>query len=449
MKTEIKVAQFAGYVSEHSCYHHGEMSLNKAIVNQAQEFVGSNNINPLLPNGQFGTRLEGGKDSASERYIFTMLNPITRYIFPKQDEYILNYLDDDGTRVEPDWYTPIIPMILVNGGKGIGTGFSYEGLCYNPSEIISYLKYSIKKPEKTNKIKINPYYEGFKGQIIKIESDKFLFKGCYEVISHDTIKITELPVGTWTSDYKAFLETLIEDKTKSGKKKEPIVKTYIDSCTDTIVEFTIKLHLGKLADLISKNVSKHINGLEKVFKLTTTKKTSNMYLFNKEQQLRKYDTIYDIINEFIGIRLDAYQRRKAYIIDMLEKELVLISNKARFIKEIVMMLLTLERKKKDVIVNLLKTRGYDFIEGDDEYKYLRKMPMDSVCEENFEALLKEKGDKETQLNKVKGTTIQMMWLHELRVLEKEYEQYKIDRANRSKGITTKKKKKKKVKKSKA
>ena len=129
--------------------------------------------------------------------------------------------------------------------------------------------------------------------------------------------------------------------------------------------------------------------------------------------------------------------------------MVLISNKARFIKENCDDVIDLRKKKKDVIVNLLKTRGYDLIEGDDEYKYLRKMPMDSVCEENFEALLKEKGDKETELNKVKETTIQMMWLHELRVLEKEYEQYKIDRVNRSKGITTKKKKKKKVKKSKA
>ncbi len=448
LKTEIKVAQFAGYVSEHSCYHHGEMSLNKAIVGLAQEFVGSNNINSLLPNGQFGTRLEGGKDSASERYIFTMLNSLTRFVFPKDDEYILNYLDDDGTQVEPDWYIPIIPMILVNGGKGIGTGFSYEGLCYNPTQIIDYLKYSIKKPDKTNLHKIEPYYEGFKGKIIQIESDKFLFKGSYEIVSHDTIRITELPIGTWTSDYKAYLETLIEDKTKSGKKKEPIVKTYIDSCTDTIVEFTVKLHLGKLPDLISKNISKHINGLEKAFNLTTTKKTSNMYLFNKDQQLRKYDTIYDIINEFVGIRLDAYARRKSYIIDMLENQLILISNKARFIKENCDEVIDLRKKKKDVIIQLLKTRDYAIMNGDDDYKYLRKMPMDSVCEENFQALLKEKGDKEAELNIVKETTIQKMWLRELRILEKEYEQYKIDRVNRSKGLTTKKKKKKKVKKSK-
>ena len=173
-----------------------------------------------------------------------------------------------------------------------------------------------------------------------------------------------------------------------------------------------------------------------------------MYLFNKEQQLRKYETIYDIVEEFIQIRLDAYDQRKAYIIDMLEKQLVLISNKARFIKENCDDVIDLRKKKKDVIIKLLETRGYDKLQDDDEYKYLRKMPMDSVCEENFEALLKEKGDKEAELNKVKETSIQKMWLRELRTLEKEYEQYKIDRANRSRGVTTKKKKKK-VKKTKA
>ena len=155
----------AGYVSEHSGYHHGEASLNGGIVGMAQEFPGSNNINALLPLGQFGTRLKGGKDSASERYIFTKLNAITRAIYPKLDDDVLNYLDDDGLKVEPEYYAPIIPMILVNGGKGIGTGFSYEGLCYNPTQIIECLKCKLKGKEYSGDIK--PYYEGFKGDIIE------------------------------------------------------------------------------------------------------------------------------------------------------------------------------------------------------------------------------------------------------------------------------------------
>ena len=67
----------------------------------AQDFTGSNNINLLLPNGQFGTRMAGGKDSASERYIFTQQNPLTKYIYPDDDLPVLNYLQDDGTPVEP------------------------------------------------------------------------------------------------------------------------------------------------------------------------------------------------------------------------------------------------------------------------------------------------------------------------------------------------------------
>ena len=439
---EIKVAQFAGYVSENACYHHGEMSLNKAIVGMAQEFVGANNINALLPNGQFGTRLEGGKDSASERYIYTQLNPITRVIFPKADEPILNYLDDDGTMVEPEFYIPIIPMILVNGGKGIGTGFSYEGLSYNPTQIIAYLKNKIKGKKCKD---IDPYYEGFKGKIIKLNEHRFLIKGIYEIMSHDTVRVTELPVGTWISPYKAFLESLMEEKGPKGKKKKAIVKSYRDSCTDTTVDFTIKLNTGMLPDLISKKMDTHFNNFEKVFRLITTKSTTNMYLFNKEQRLKKYNSIYDIIDEYYPVRYEAYKKRKAYMIDALERELVVISNKAKFIKENCDNIIDLRRKKKDVIVELLKSRGYDAINDDQEYMYLRKMPMDSVCEENFNKLLQERGTKEVELDKIKQTSIETMWMNELNVLYKEYCKYKNDRIVRNQGIGAKIKKKKKKK----
>ena len=100
---EVKVAQLSGYISEHAAYHHGETSLQKAITGMAQEFMGSNNIALLMPNGQFGTRLEGGKDSASPRYIFTQLNKITKIIFNEYDKCILNYLEDDGSKIEPDF----------------------------------------------------------------------------------------------------------------------------------------------------------------------------------------------------------------------------------------------------------------------------------------------------------------------------------------------------------
>ena len=138
--SEIKVIQFSGFVSEHAAYHHGEQSLNSTIIGMAQDFVGSNNINYLVPNGQFGTRLLGGKDAASPRYIYTLLSKITRMIFKEEDDFLCRYLVDEGQSIEPEYYLPILPMVLVNGSEGIGTGYSTTIPNYNPIDIVNYIK---------------------------------------------------------------------------------------------------------------------------------------------------------------------------------------------------------------------------------------------------------------------------------------------------------------------
>ena len=245
---------------------------------------------------------------------------------------------------------------------------------------------------------IDPYYEGFKGDIIKLDDSgkKYLIKGKYEVIGHDTVRITELPVGVWTSPYKAFLEKLMEDKDSKGKKKKPVVKSYIDSCTDTNIDFTVKLHIGVLPNLVSKKIDNNINLFEKTFGLTTTKSTTNMYLFDEEQKLRKYNDVYDIINKYIPVRYKTYVARKENIIASLEKEVRLLSNKAKFIHEQIVEppTIILRKKKKHEVIEMLKSKNYDTIDDDEEYKYLRSMPIDSVEEENYEKLLNQKGLKE-------------------------------------------------------
>ena len=440
LTTEIKVAQFSGYVSEHSGYHHGEASLNAAIVGMAQNFVGSNNVNLFMPNGQFGTRLQGGKDSASERYIFTQLNKITRSIFPATDDNILNYLNDDGLPVEPIYYAPIIPMILVNGSKGIGTGFSTDIMCYNPLQIIDYVKNKLMLNNADNTDFI-PYYEGFKGHISKINDDKFLIKGLYEKLAVDQIRVTELPVGYWTEDFKELLESLIDPGVdKDGKKMSSIVKDYDDMSKDTNVEFTITFTKGKLEELEKSKGDYDCNGLEKLLKLYTTNTTTNMHLFDANDSLQKYNKVTDIIDSYYETRLKMYGTRKSYMIDALEKELVLLSNKAKYIKENLDGTIDLRKKKKDEVINLLKTKGYNNIDNDDEFKYLVKMPMDSVTEENVDKLLKDKGNKEFELETIKNTTINKMWITELDNLREQYIDYKTERTRLVSGEDVKKKK---------
>jgi len=444
LTSEIKVAQFTGYVSEHACYHHGEASLNGAIVGMAQNFVGSNNINLLVPSGQFGTRLKGGDDSASERYIFTLLNRITRSIFPKQDDAILSYLNDDGTVVEPIFYAPIIPMILVNGSKGIGTGFSTDIMSYNPLQIIDYLKNKLIGQTFLEEQCFMPFYEGFRGTIEKIGStnNKFLIKGRYEKVGPDKIRITELPVGLWTENFKEHLEELIEPGVnKEGKKIVPLVKDYDDMSKDTTIDFTITLQKGKLDELEATQLEHGCNALEKLFKLYITSSTTNMHLFDAEDKLKKYDTVEDIIDDYFVTRLQLYVKRKAYLIDTLEKELVILSNKARYIQELLDDTIDLRKKKKAEIINMLQEKGYDLIEEDDnDFKYLIKMPMDSVSEENVEKLNREHKDKTNELQRIKETTVQQMWLSELENLEQEYDKYRVER-NQSGDVKEKDKKK--------
>lgn len=422
LTTEIKVAQFSGYTSEHSGYHHGEASLNGAIIGLAQDFVGSNNINLLMPNGQFGTRLAGGKDSASERYIFTQLNKLTRKIFPILDDNILTYLDDDGTMVEPIYYAPIIPMILVNGSKGIGTGFSTDIMPYNPNDIIKCVRMLLRGEEVTNDIV--PYYEGFKGSISRINESKFLIKGVYEHDGKNKLRILELPVGTWTDDYKSELEYMMCDKDKKGKKKKVYIKDYNDMSTDKTVDITLTLQNGLLEKLESAQCEFGCNGIEKVFKLYTTRSTTNMYMFDAQDVLKKYKSAIDIIKDYFKERLSLYEKRKTHIINSLEQELMILSNKAKYIQENLKGTIDLRGMKKAEIVDLLKDKKYDIIDEDNDYKYLVKMPMDSVSKENIDKLMKEKGEKECQLKKIKETSLQKMWTMELDDFEKEYAIYR-------------------------
>ena len=425
LTSEIKVAQFSGYVSEHSAYHHGEASLNGAIVNMAQNFVGSNNINLLEPNGQFGTRLHGGDDSASERYIFTMLNSLTRSLFPDADDSVLNYQNDDGTIVEPDYYVPIIPFALINGISGIGTGFSCSIAPYNPSTIIEYLKARLTKKDVSS-IEFLPYYEGFKGKVSQIAEQKYLIKGVYEKIADDKVRITELPVGSWTMSYTSFLESLVDGVTdKNGKKSSPLLRDFTSISTEVKVDFTVVFPRGKLAQLEGEVDANDCNGVEKLLKLFTTVSTTNMHMFNSDCKLHKYSSPEEIIDDFYGVRIGLYHKRKAYLIAEMEKKLVRLFNRAKYIQETLDGTVDLRRKKSDQVTELLTQKQYATIDGD--FKYLIKMPMDSVTEENVTNIIKEKETTEQELDTLKKTTVEKMWTVELNTLEKEYAKYKTKR----------------------
>ncbi len=429
---EIKVAQFSGYVSEHSGYHHGEASLNQAIKGLAQNFMGSNNINLLFPSGQFGTRIRGGHDAASERYIFTRLERITRCIFPEPDDAVLTYLDDDGFPVEPVFYAPIIPMILINGSKGIGTGFSTEILCYNPIQVIDYLVQKLNPPETPIVHNFIPYYEGFKGQITSLTETKFLIRGVYQKTAEDTIRVTELPVGFWTHDFKTMLEDIVSDKEKKGT--DSVIKSYQNVSGTVQIDFTIQFAKGKLEELEADRLDNGCNGVEKFLKLFTTVTTTNMRLFDANDKLKKYETVPQIIDDYFVTRLELYEKRRGFLIDRLSKEMKELSNKVRYVQETLEGHIDLRRKSKSEVTDLLGKRKFDLLENESDFDYLTRLPMHSVTTEHIDRIMNEFEKKKAELHLVQNTSASQMWAQELESLKVEYEKYLVERKKAAEGL---------------
>ncbi|CCG81723.1 DNA topoisomerase 2 [Taphrina deformans PYCC 5710] len=453
LKAEIKVAQLVGYVGEHTAYHHGEQSLSQTIVGLAQSFVGSNNINILMPNGQFGTRHSGGKDAASARYIFTDIAKIARKIFVEPDSPLLNYLNDDGLMVEPQWFAPILPMILVNGAQGIGTGWSTSIPNFNPADLVR----NIRKLMDGEEIKpMEPWYRGFQGLIEEDPKQKgYRAQGIVHEIDDTTVEITELPLGFWTLDMKEFLEQAIAGTDKSP----PWVKDYADNSTESRIHFTITLTDKSMKDAL------HTGLLEK-FKLTKNISMQNLVAFDPDGRIRKYNSAEEILKEFYHIRLQFYQRRKDWMAADLEKQYDRLSNQARFVQMIINKELSVSNKKRAALVDELKALKFtpfptkktaqvageteESLEDDAEenaekhsdhgYDYLLGMAIWSLTRERVEKLLKDRAHKEEELNSLLKRSAKDLWKSDLDDFELEWQKLlENDEALASKTDTIRKK----------
>ncbi len=479
LKKEIKVAQLSGYVSEQTGYHHGEVSLQKTIIGMAQDFIGSNNINLLVPNGQFGTRIKGGDDAASPRYIFTHLSNITFVLFDENDSPILNHLYDDGSKIEPEKYIPILPTVLINGTDGIGTGFRSKIPCYNPKDIFSQIKNRLELENNEESFEpfepIHPWYNKFEGTIEIVDSiskdfndddsvdssdsgdfRKYIAKGKY-TITGDTIRITELPVGVWTQDYKEFIENAIlehsemdkqekKDKKKKDDDSSETVKTtkskapkkkynlpivsYDNHCTDEKVNFLIKLEKDFLKTL-------SVDDILKRFRLTKVLTTSSMYLYNDKGEIQHYKTPEEIMEEFYTVRLEFYQKRKDYLLQKLMRECIILENKVKFVQAVLDDKIKwnlpeeeIETILKDLGLNRLDTEdfnlGIDIVtripkvgyETKVSFDYLLEMKIRSLTKEKVQALMKEYEEKLVEYDLLEAKKITQIWLDDLQQFEK-------------------------------
>lgn len=417
----LKVAQLAGYTAEHSDYHHGENNLLETIIGMAQEFPGSNNIPLLYRDGMFGTRLENnGSDAANGRYIFTKMDALTELIFREEDEPILTHVRDDGGNfIEPEFYVPIIPMMLINGcSAGIGTGFSCKVPLYNPLDMIEAIKIWIENdgevlvsdPDAPTNIvsmfpEFTPWYRGFIGDIEKNGENRFISYGIIEEGKKGTVDIKELPVSMWTSNFAEFCEDL---------KAEKKLKSVSNYSSTKKVHFVLTEGDDFRCDLDSLKLHSYLY-------------TSNMVMFNEKLQIKKYDTVDSILDNFCRVRFDYYEKRKRHQLDSLEKEIRYLGNKERFVSEVVSKTISIMNEEESDIIEVLSARGYDEdpkkAEGEGGYDYLLRMQVRTFTADKIKQLNNDIISLKQKLEDLRAKSEKDIWLSEIEQFENGYKRW--------------------------
>ncbi|KAJ9069903.1 DNA topoisomerase 2 [Entomophthora muscae] len=426
---ETKVAQLIGIISAKTAYHHGEISLSSTIIGLAQDFVGSNNVNLLAPIGQFGSRAQGGKDAGAARYINTRLKPITRILFNKDDAPLLEYQDDDGKKVEPKHFVPVVPTLLLNGCDGIGTGWSTNIPNFNPVEVVENLRRCMNKEPL---VPMHPWYLGFRGDIEPAGPHRYKVRGRITKVDDTTLEISELPIGVWTGSY--------DEKMEDWRLNSDMIDDYQKHHTDLTVKYTVQVSEASMAKL-------EAGDMYASFKLVDSITTSNMVCFDESGRIKRYNSPEEILNDFFLVRLKFYIDRRQHMIKELKLQLNKLSNKARFILAVVDQDIILRNVPHAKIVEKLIEMKFDPIgpekstkkrnDSDDEeekeedssnivstgnqFNYLLDMKLSSLTRENVAKIARERDAKHEELNVLMAKSHLDLWNTDLDAFLEEWD----------------------------
>ena len=416
---EVKVAQAAAGTAQLTHYHHGEESLVEAIVGMAQDHVGANNVALFDPIGQFGTRTDKPSVHAASRYIFTRASSIARYIFREEDADLLDYVEEEGNSVEPVWYLPVIPVILLNGAAGIGTGFATSVPPHGIDALVgACLRCAQGGPAGDHEgayADVVPEFYGFEGKVQKADKG-WSTVGNFVRTDDTSLTITELPIGKWTDNYLKDLKTR-DEKAKPDHKLPPTVSIFNESTESNIrIRVTFPAKICALTD----------EEIEKELKLTSLRPTSYMYLFDTSGSLRQFEDVPKIGAEHARVRLAAYERRRALLIEQGNADLKRIDQKIAFVSALLTRRLDIVGRKRGDIESSMQEIGIERL-ADVGYDSLFAMNVLAVTSEKIEGLKEARELKSVSVLELEKTTAGEMWEKELEELRPMIKKHYDDR----------------------
>lgn len=411
-----KISQVAAAIAAKTMYLHGEASLIECLVGTCQDYVGTNNVAFLQPIGQFGSRLDTPRTHAAPRYIFTKLDPVAKYVFRNEDLDLLQYESEENVKIEPTHLVPVIPTVLVNGAQGLTCGFNTYVPTFNACELCDYLVDRL--AGSTQPFDLQPYFEGFKGAT-EASSERVVTRGKFERIDDRSVIVTELPVCKWT---EVFLTELKKDINAAVARKGGLkVVDVINDSTDVLVSIRVKFEndISGLSD----------EAIESSLKLTSTFSVRNMNLFASDGKLVKYDSYQGIADDHYTTRLALYGLRRKHQLDSRAADLVLKSEKLRFVEDVLEKRIALEPgRSAEEFGSLLETTGYLKINGD--YEHLLKISIRSFTAENVSSLRDEIDALNRAIEALAAKTPESIWTDELCELKAALEDYRTRLAAR-------------------
>lgn len=395
---EIQVERLASMIAATTDYHHGATSMVGTMVGMAcDKMPGMNNMNLFIPSGQFGSRLT--KEAGAGRYIFTELSPYFRQLFKKEDDCILQPIISDGEEIEPHTYIPLLPMSLVNGASGTGTGHACEIYSYHPEElrdaILSVL--NAKPNSKSKPLKdgaLTPFFRGYHGTVVRnMETGQVVTTGKLKVVNSTTIQITELPIGVYLDTYKDFLNSLEEKE---------FIKDYEDASTED--QFCFNVTVPRSTSILDQET------LLSKFKLIG-RGTENFTLWNPAGTLQKYVSAEDVIQAFVPWRLSQYELRRQKLIVDTDEQIRYQSEVIRFIRFYLANTKTFKDTGKKDLVELLLTKNFV------DYDKLLSMPMWNLTKDRIAELEKRLADLKAYLATLKSDSADEMYRRELKAFK--------------------------------
>ena len=389
----LKVFQLSGKVASDCYYHHGDASLSNAIITMAQRF--KNNAPLLEEDGKFGSLRS--PQAGAPRYIGTKLSENFKLIY--KDFELLEYKEEEGESIEPKYFLPIVPAVLLNGSSGIAVGFASNVL---NRDIKSIIDACVRVLADKQPGEVKPSLNGFTGDFIQDRENnkRWVIRGKYDKVNTTTVKITELPPSMTYEKYEDILDKLVDDK---------VIVTYDDNCKDNI-DYTIKFTRSDLEKLDEDKLIKLLK-LEE----SSTEIFSTLDEFGK---LMIFENTADIIKYFVNFRLKYYHKRKQFLLDKMNRELKILSNRGRFIKAIIDGKLKVNNVSKAIIIEGIEAMNLDKI--DDSYDYLLRMPIYSLTKEMYDKLKEDFTIKKEEIKTLEATDPKDMYLLDLTELKKKF-----------------------------